>query len=170
MIYAVFWISLLIVYVLFFFFWVYTLTKAAPYYPSNNEIVGEIVKFVIKHPYAHVAELGAGDGRIVFALAKAGIKVTGIEVNPFFSLWMRLRSAISGYTNVVINNGDFFKQDLNKYNIVVAYLLPDVMGKLETKIYQEMRKGSILLTNTFTLKKHKPSKIIKKKLYVYEIS
>jgi len=169
MIYAVFWISLLILYFLFFFYWVFTLTRAAPYYPSNSEIVGEIVKYVKKHPQAHVAELGAGDGRIVFALAKAGIKVTGIEVNPFFSLFMRARFAISRFKNVEILNRDFFKINLKKYNIVVAYLLPDVMGKLEVKIYQEMRKGSILLTNTFTLKKHMPSQVIKKKLYVYKI-
>lgn len=166
---TILWISLLIIYFLFFFFWGWTLFKGAPFYPSNNQIIQEIVSFVKKQKNPRAIELGSGDGRIVIALAKAQIPVTGIDVNPFLTLFSKLRIFLGKYQNARIINANIFNTDLSAYNIVICYLFPEIMQKLEAKFYAELPKGAFIITNTFALKKHKPI-ISRGKMLIYQVN
>lgn len=161
--------SLLVIYFLFFFFWVWTLIKGAPFYPSNKKIIQEIVDFVKKQKNPQVVDLGSGDGRIVLALARENIPVTGIDVNPFLTLFSKLKLFLGKCRNAKIINADIFHTDLSGYNVVVCYLFPEIMHKLEDKFYRELPKGAYIITNTFSLKHHKPL-IAKGKLLIYQVS
>ena len=60
-----------------YFFW------GAIYVPTEKERVKKMVEFLKIKPGQAVVDLGAGDGRLLIALAKAGAKAYGYEVDPF---------------------------------------------------------------------------------------
>ncbi|HNB00634.1 MAG TPA: hypothetical protein PKO13_10210, partial [Nitrosomonas sp.] len=56
--------------------------------------------------------------------------------------------------------GNFWQYNLSSYDIVYAYLSPIPMDKLWKKVLQEMRPGSILISNSFVVPDVPPSESI----------
>lgn len=55
----------------------------AIYVPTSEEKIEKMVKLLKIKPGQKVVDLGAGDGRVLVALAKAGAKAYGYEINPY---------------------------------------------------------------------------------------
>lgn len=168
MIWTVFWICVFVLYSITAFYWVWALYKGAPYYPSNGKVVKQILEILKKYPGAKIAELGAGEGRIAVPLVKAGFKVTAIEINPLLTVIMRVRKLIGGLKNLEVINGNIFKQDYSQYDVIVMYLLPQLMYKLEPVLYSRLTKKAIIISNTFKFKQHQPDEVYEK-VYVYKL-
>jgi protein-L-isoaspartate O-methyltransferase len=162
MISTIFWICVFVLYSLTAFYWVWALYKGAPYYPSNGKVVKQILKILQKYPGAKIAELGAGEGRIAVPLAKAGFKVTAVEINPLLTVIMRVRKLLDGLKNLEVINGDIFKQNYANYEVIVMYLLPQLMYKLEPVLYSQLSKKAIIISNTFKFKDHQPDEVYDK--------
>lgn len=93
-------------------------------------------------------ELGCGDGRVVAAAAKRGIRVIGYELNPFlaFVAWLRTRRYGK---RVQIKVGDFWRTDWPKADAVFTFLLPKYMVKLDKKVirYQAAQASPVKLVS-----------------------
>lgn len=50
-----------------------------------------------------------------------------------------------------------------------VYLFPEVMAKLEDKIFSEMPKGSTIISHTFAFKKHKPENKLNNHYLIYKV-
>src|SRR3989344_2239154 len=59
-----------------------TLFFGVQYVPSGRGEITKIVEFADVKPGERAADLGAGDGRVVMALAKEGVEAHGYEINP----------------------------------------------------------------------------------------
>ncbi len=97
-------------------------------------------------------DLGCGLGGVLAWLARtrpAG-RYYGIESAPVPFLLSWLRAAL-GRRSCRISWGDFHKLDLSRYDVVYAYLSPAAMGGLWRKARREMRSGSLLISNGFTV-------------------
>lgn len=162
-------ISCLFLIILFAVFYLWANTFGVPFVPSNRKIVNEMVDFLKRTKVKRVAELGAGDGRVAFALARAGFEVVAVEVNPLLSLWMRSVKFIRGYRKVEIVNKDLFKVEIKEFDAIIVYLYPEHLEKLEQRFFNLMPEGSYILSNTFTFKKHKPIEN-SGKLYIYQVA
>jgi 16S rRNA A1518/A1519 N6-dimethyltransferase RsmA/KsgA/DIM1 with predicted DNA glycosylase/AP lyase activity len=162
-------ISCLFLIILFAVFYLWANTFGVPFVPSDRKIVNEMVAFLKRTKVKRVAELGAGDGRVAFALARDGFIVTAVEVNPLLSLWMRAVKYLRGYSEVEIINKDLFKIDIKQFDAIIVYLYPEHLEKLEEKFFSQMPKGGYILSNTFTFKKHKPLEN-SGKLYIYQVA
>lgn len=162
-------ISCLFLIILFAVFYLWANTFGVPFVPSDRKIVEAMVDFLKKTKVKRVAELGAGDGRVAFALARAGFEVLAVEVNPLLSLWMRLVKFLRRYNKVEILNKDLFKVDIKKFDAIIVYLYPEHLEKLEESFFGNMPNGSYILSNTFKFKKHK---VIENsgKLYIYQVA
>ena len=158
----------LILYGLAAFYFIWAMIFGVPFYPSNKKAIQAIIDFLPKNKKLKVVELGAGDGRVAFAIAKLGYNVTAIEFNPFLSMIMRLRKVFGHYKNVEIKNVNFFSEALNKYDIYVGYLFPKSMKKLDPILFTKENKGKTVISNTFALKDRKPIKV-NEKIYYYLI-
>ncbi|MFQ5492652.1 MAG: rRNA adenine N-6-methyltransferase family protein [Candidatus Dojkabacteria bacterium] len=169
MILTVFYLALLVLISIYGFYWVYGVFKGAPYYPSNKHAIAQMLEFAQLKPESKVAELGSGDGRLAIKLAKAGFEVTAYEINPIFTIITRLIAMLRRVPNLKIKQEDFLKADLSKYDIVVTYLYPGIMQKLEKKLYSELKSGSLVITNTFSMQKKKPLKKGASKILLYKI-
>lgn len=127
----------------------------APYVPTKFIRIKKLLKKVpLKKETFY--ELGSGDGRVVIEAAKLGANAYGIEQSLLRVLYSRFQSI----KNAHFIHGDIFKQDLSNADIVFVFLLPKGVEKLEPKLKKELKKGAIVITQTFHFKNWKPYKKI----------
>lgn len=155
MIQLIFWTALFILFLLFAYYWIWGMFKGAPYYPSKKSSVEQILKQLNRLSKPNIAELGAGDGRVAIAAAKKGYKVTAFEINPILTIISRVLSKLHG-VELEIRQENFLNTDLSEFNVLITYLYPGIMNKLEEKINREMKPGSVIISNTFRFKELKP--------------
>lgn len=97
-------------------------------------------------------DLGCGLGGVLASLARArpAGRYFGIESAPLPFLLGWLRTALGG-GSCRVRWGDFNALDLSRYDVVYAYLSPAAMNDLWRKARREMRAGSLLISNSFTI-------------------
>lgn len=129
----------------------------APYVPTKLIRIKKLLKkLTLKNKVFY--ELGSGDGRVVMEAAELGAKAYGIEqslIRIFFSRWKARKTK-----NAHFIHGDIFKNDLGKADIVFIFLLPKGVDKLEPILKNKLKKGSIIITQTFHFRSWKPFKKI----------
>lgn len=94
-------------------------------------------------------ELGCGDGRLVVAAAKRGAHAVGYEISPI--MWLIAKIKTAPYTNASVKFGNFWKVDLSAADVVLAFLVPRTVGRLETKASKELKHGARLVSYIFPL-------------------
>lgn len=107
-----------------------------------------------------VLDLGSGTGSLLASLARVrpDCSYTGIELAPLPYLLGRLRAR--GTRALHMQWGDFWHEDLSRYDVVYAYLSPAPMARLWQKARAEMRPGSLLVSNDFCVPGVAPAQTI----------
>lgn len=138
--------------------------SGAPWVPARKYDVEKILDDVKLQKDETYLELGCGDGRLVRAAARRGAKAVGYELNPL--LWLIAWLQSIGHKNEVIKFGNFWTIDLSSSDVVMAFLVPRTMPRLEKKALKEMKKKSRLVSYIFPFpnKKHD---LKNKSWYVY---
>lgn len=78
------------------------------------------------------------------------------------------------WNNTKLIKWNYFNADLSKYDFIYVYLFPQLMKKIETKIWSNCKTWTIIISNAFKFKEHKPFKILlwennKEEVYLYKI-
>jgi SAM-dependent methyltransferase len=110
----------------------------APYVPTLTPQVKTALTLLDLKPGQTLLELGCGDGKVLIAAARRGIKVVGYELNPLLVLvcWLRTRK----YRSLVkIRMQNFWRSDWPEADAIYGFILPRLMQKLDTKITREKR-------------------------------
>lgn len=125
----------------------------APYVPTKEEAIKKILKLAGVKKGKKFYELGSGDGRVVIEAARLGAKSVGIEQSWLRVLYSKYRAhTLASHTssgNVKFYHGDIFKRNYQDADIVYIYLLLKGVKKLEEKLKKELKKGSIVITQTY---------------------
>lgn len=129
----------------------------APYVPSKKEKIKKALKLINLRGKTFY-ELGSGDGRVVLEASRMGANAYGIEQSWIRVLYSRWK-AHQLHLNAKFIHGDIFKQNYFGADIVFIYLLHQGVDKLESKLKKELKKNSIIITQTYHFKNWKPSKI-----------
>lgn len=125
-----------------------------------------------------IYELGSGWGPLVMDAAKLfpEARVIGVEFSFLAVQFSRLRAFLFGRKNVEIRRDDFFKQDLRDADLIIFYMLESILEKLSPKLIEELPQGTVIVSNTFTIKGWEPvavHEVMKKplplKVYVYKV-
>lgn len=107
-------------------------------------------------------DIGSGMGGILAHLAKVRPDghYYGVETAPlpFLASWLRIK--LGGYHNCRIEWRSLWVCDFSQYDIVFAYLSPAPMERLWQKIRNEMRPGTLFVSNTFTVPGQTPQSTI----------
>lgn len=148
--------ALLLVILLFFLFKLFGaflpfVSWGALYVPTSKERVKKIIEFANVKPGDKVIDLGSGDGRLLVAFAKAGAKAYGYEINPVLVKKSKdniTRADVKEKATVYL--GSFWGVDLSDFDIIIIYGMRHVMRRLEKKINKEAKKGTRIISNTFT--------------------
>lgn len=147
-----------------------------PYVPSKNRVVKKMISLAALKPKETVYDLGCGDGRLLIeASKKAKITTVGFEIAPLVYVLAKLRTMFAP-KKIQIRFQSFFNANLRKANVIFCYLIPNVMPRLAAKMKRECRRGTRVISNTFSIPGLKPYKILAKNaakgmptIYVYKI-
>lgn len=150
----------------------------APYICTSNKLIKRIIKEIDFKPNSVVYDLGCGDGRFLRQLKKYK-QIQGIGYEYFIMPYMigQIYNLFSK-NKIKIKFKNFFKADLSQADYVFCYLITDEMAKLEKKLKQELKPGTLIISNTFKFKNWQPEKFIiinekrknalSNKLYIYK--
>lgn len=122
----------------------------AIYVPTQKAKVEKMVELADIKPGEKAADLGAGDGRLVIALAKAGAQAHGYEINPWLVRLARKnihRERLEG--KAFIHWKNFWQEDFSNFDVVTIYGMRHLMRRLEKKLKKELKPKARVVSNSF---------------------
>jgi cyclopropane fatty-acyl-phospholipid synthase-like methyltransferase len=130
-----------------------TQTLDAPYVPTADEAVAEMLRGANVGPNDVDYDLGSGDGRIVIAAARDfGARAVGIELDPALVQQSRDRALAAGVADrVTFIWKDIFEADLSPATVVTVYLFPEVNTRLLPKFRRELRPGTRVVSHQYPI-------------------
>jgi len=153
----------------FIYLMLYSMLKGAPYAPIRDRHLTNMIKLLKIKKGEKAVDIGAGDGRIVIALARAGAIAHGFEINPLLVLWAKiniLRSGMRGKAHVHLQN--FITADFSTYDIFTTYLTHFGMKNVELKLSKEAKPTARIAADFFKLPTWKETSHLDT-IYLYEV-
>jgi hypothetical protein len=89
----------------------------------------------------------------------------GYEISPV--MWLIAKIRVTPCRGASVKFGDFWRLDLSSADVVLAFLVPRTIGRLEVKAAKEMKPGARLVSYIFPFPNMKP-KTKAKNWSVYE--
>jgi len=134
--------------------------QRVPLFLSSDRAAAIVSTLLPRESGFRLIDLGCGTGSFLENLAshRPDGRYEGVELAPlpyWVSRWRALRKG-----TIEVHWGDFWGIDLSGYDVVYAYLSPALMSRLWEKACREMRPGSVLVSNGFSIPGLQPSKTI----------
>lgn len=130
----------------------------APYVPTKMELIKKVLKLAGVKKNKKFYELGSGDGRVVYEAAQMGADAVGIEQSMLRVWYSQFKAKHFNLNNAKFIHGNIFNKNYSDANIIYIYLLPKGVKKLEEKLAKELKKKTIIITQTYHFPKLKPFK------------
>jgi len=164
----------LAIFILIWLVFANTFKERVPLY-LTNETTREALKTLVKRQRnIRFLDLGCGlGGNVAFmSQQKAVIESHGVETAPVPYIVSKWLTTFRGGQTFAM---DMWKTELAYYDVVYAFLSPEPMIKLWQKVKDEMRPGSMFVSNSFAVPDVEPSEIWelsddrKTILYIYRL-
>ncbi|MBI5732579.1 class I SAM-dependent methyltransferase [Candidatus Jorgensenbacteria bacterium] len=124
--------------------------RGAPFVPTSRKVVEQIFKLATVKKGDKVADIGAGNGRLVVAFAEAGIEAHGYEINPLLVWWGRSRIKKAGLGDkAFLHWKNFWSVDYSTFSVVTVFGITYIMKALEDKLQKELKIGTKVISNAF---------------------
>lgn len=131
----------------------------APYIPSPQYVVDEMLRLAGVGPQDLVYDLGSGDGRVLIAAAtKFGARAVGVERDPALVVRSRAgaeRAGLAGRVRVL--QQDLFATDLAEATVVTLYLSPSMNLRLRPALLR-LRPGTRIVSHSSDMGDWKPDR------------
>ena len=153
--------------------------RLAPYVPSPQNVVEEMLRSAKVKVGETVYDLGSGDGRVVITAAqKFGAKAVGVEIGPKEVKLSREKIAQAKLEDrVKIIEEDMMKVDLSGADVVTIYLLTSSNDLLRPHLEKQLKPGARVVSHDYPIRGWKEVRIDEveaykrvHRLYVYEIA
>lgn len=170
------WIYPVILVLLVLVFW-NVATNRVPLYLTNSETSASLLKLLSKKKNVTFVDLGSGLGGTLRYLASQSPEnqFCGVESAPIPFALSWCFGKLGGQNNLEARFGDIWKQDLSTFDVVYCFLSPVPMARLFAKAQEELKPGSLFISNSFAVPDHNPDKIVtvkdgrKTKLLIWKI-
>jgi len=131
-----------------------------PFVPTTEEGVKAMLKLADVKSSDIVYDLGCGDGRIVIAAAKNyGAHAVGIDIDPKRIQEAKENARRAGVEDLVrFEENDLFQADIHEASVVTLFLLSSINQRLRPKLLQDLKPGTRIVSNTFSMGDWKPDK------------
>jgi protein-L-isoaspartate O-methyltransferase len=141
--------------------WAQDPVKLAPYYPTPDTVVTQMLKLGDLKAGEKMFDLGSGDGRIVIAAAqKFQADAVGVELDKDLCRQSLDRIRKLGLEKTAqIVNGDILKQDYSSADLITVYLLPNSNDKVQPLLERQLRKGARVVAHDFEFRGWTPVKV-----------
>ena len=142
-----------------------------PYVPTPYVVVEEMLRLARVGPGDFVMDLGSGDGRILIAAAKKfGARGIGVDLDPERITESEYNAQEAGVSDrVTFQRVDLFKFDIAPASVITMYLLPSVNMKLRSRILQELKPGTRVVSHDFNFDDWRPDQqsTVRKNVFLY---
>lgn len=123
--------------------------------PTQDEVVTAMLKLANVGKNDVVYDLGCGDGKIVIAAARQfGARGVGIDIDPQRVSEANAAVKKAGVANrVTIIEGNIFDPaiPIKDATVVTLYLLPSLNEKLRPRLQSELKPGTRVVSNSFSM-------------------
>ena len=128
-----------------------------PFVPTPYVVIEEMLRLANVTPQDYVMDLGSGDGRVLITAAQRyGANGMGVDLDGDLVAQSMASAAEAGVADrVSFLQQDLFKTDLSRATVITMYLLPGVMGRLQSRLL-ELKPGTRLVSHDFRLGDWKP--------------
>jgi predicted RNA methylase len=158
--------------VIFVFWVIWTDIIGAGWEPTSKILVRKMLEIAEVNSEDILYDLGSGDGRIIIEAARRyHANAVGIEADPLRYIWSKLMILLYGVNQKVkVIWGNFFNKDLTSATIVTLFLSSKANQQLKTKLQNELKPGTRIVSYYWTFHGWQPVKEDKKdKIYMYII-
>jgi precorrin-6B methylase 2 len=133
-----------------------------PLYLSGPKVRAALLARLPAGPALRFVDLGCGLGGLALALARArpDARFRGVELAPIPAAIGLLRARFAALPNLQLSRASLWDEPLGEQDVVYCFLSPVPMPKLWEKARREMKAGSLLVSNSFTVPGHEPDEII----------
>jgi precorrin-6B methylase 2 len=98
-----------------------------------------------------LVDLGSGDGRMIIAAAKRGIRARGVEFTPELVEHSRRLAREAGVAEkATFVQGDMYVADISDATVLALFLLPENLDRLKDK-FLALKPGSRIVLNTYKI-------------------
>ncbi len=134
------------------------------YVPTEQVVVEKMLEMAKIKKDDIVFDLGCGDGRIVCTAAKKyGCKGVGVDIDP-----ARIKDSLETMRKfevtkelVDIRQGDALKvKDLEKASVIMLYMLPEFMEKLEPQMKGRLKPGTRIVAHDYPFPNMEPDQVV----------
>lgn len=134
--------------------------QLAPYVPTGHDVVDRMLLLADVTKQDFVIDLGCGDGRIPIAAAKKyGARGLGVDIDPVRIAEANANLKTSGVGNLVeFRLQDALKTDVSSATVVTTFLLSASNLRLRPILTRQLKPGSRIVTNTFSMGDWEPAK------------
>ncbi|MBN1582405.1 MAG: 50S ribosomal protein L11 methyltransferase [Anaerolineae bacterium] len=139
---------------------------------SRPDLIRAAFDLIHLMPGEKVYDLGAGDGRVVVAAAKAyQARGVGVEIEPTHCLVAWLRALVNGVVRrVSIRQKNLFDVNLDDADVVFLYLSPKVLERLAPQLILKLRPGTRVVSVHFPIEGWLPVDVnVGYLLFVYQM-
>jgi SAM-dependent methyltransferase len=136
--------------------------KDVVWVPTFDAVALAMLSMAEVTPRDLVLDLGAGDGRIAIAAAKApfGARAVGIEYDPDLAKRAACLVQVEGLVDRVrIVEGDIFKEDFGGASVVTLYLLPHLNLCVRHRLLA-LEPGTRVVSHQYTMADWKPDQSV----------
>jgi hypothetical protein len=135
--------------------------KDVMWLPTRDNLLARMLQVAAVGPDDLLADLGAGDGKILIAAARDhGARALGVEFDPRLARLARENAERAGVAQrVQVIEGDIFKTDFSQATVVSLYLLEELNQQLRPTLLA-MKPGTRIVSNTFSMGDWEPDQVI----------
>lgn len=130
------------------------------YVPTPETVVKKMLDMAKVGKDDIVFDLGCGDGRICCMAARDfGAKAVGVDIDParIKDCMETMKTYKVTKDQVDIRQGDALKvKDLERATVIMFYMLPEFMEKLEPQVLKRLKPGTRLVAHDFGFPNMKP--------------
>lgn len=144
--------------------------------PTPEPVVKQMLTMAKVGPNDVVYDLGCGDGRIpIAAVRDFGAKsAVCVDIDPVRIKEARANVKRAGLEDKIeVRHADLFKVDTSPASVVTLYLLESLNVKLRPKLQRELKAGSRIVSQSFSMGDWKPvaqATVEEKPVYLWTIS
>ena len=124
----------------------------APFVPTSQKVIDEILEKAKLKPHSVFIELGSGDGRVVRrAVRRYKVSGIGIEIHPYLYIYSLIKAKLERLDAIVFRRQSFFTTDLKGADTIFLFLLPRTLKKLRDKFSKECQRNCLIISHGFKI-------------------
>lgn len=130
----------------------YSSVMGAPYVPTSQKRIGEILKAAKLKKGQVFLELGSGDGRIVREAVKSyGVKGIGVDINALLIFLSRFYAKHQGLKEISFRRENIFSTEISMCDVLYLFLMPELLRKMKSQFETKLKKGTLVISHGFKL-------------------